>query len=199
MDEVNKVTVYPTTTVLTLAEAKLHLRVDTTDEEAAITGYIWAAQQQVESHTGKALLQQTMVESLADFPGKRDPIRLTPPLQSVSSIVYWATTDSSSAATTMASSDYVVDTLQGRVVPMPNCSWPTVRDGASPGVQVTHVSGTTFATTDHNAAFALERAAMRLSIGHQFANRGDEETELPEAAKSLLSLADTGNRYGYGG
>ena len=44
---------------VTLAEAKLHLRVDSTDEDTLITALITAATEMCEQKTGRAIMQQT--------------------------------------------------------------------------------------------------------------------------------------------
>lgn len=195
-----KVTTPPTTTVITLDEAKSQLRVDSTDEESLIAGYVWAAQQLVEDHTGTALLSQTLTQTRAEFPPGAEPLHLVGPLQSVSSITYWATSDSS-LATTLPSSDYTVNTAQSAVVPLPDNTWPTVRSGASPGVQVQHVSGSTITPSTNGSSgidgtLGKERNAVRLIVSHFWENRGDEGAPaMPAAATHLINASWTGGHY----
>jgi uncharacterized phiE125 gp8 family phage protein len=58
----------PAAEPIELAEAKLHLRVDGTDEDALITAAIVAARQHAEDYTGRALLPQTWEQTLDSWP-----------------------------------------------------------------------------------------------------------------------------------
>mgnify|MGYP000122439931 CR=1 FL=1 len=112
---------------VTLQEAKNHLHVTYTDEDALIAALIVAARQSVEQYTWRALLTQTWDMYLDDFPGTNlfwnTPflnsiysntnldILLLPKgrLQSVTHVKYY---DTANAEQTMAlNTDYQVDTI----------------------------------------------------------------------------------------
>lgn len=165
-----RVTVPPTIEPVTLAEAKAQCRVDAsmTDEDALIASYIAGAREICEGMDWRAYLTQTIELWLPGWPtdGKIELPR--PPLQSVSSIVYYDTAD---AAATLATSVYFVDTVSqpGRVRLRSKQSWPgaTLRDYNA--ICVTYVAGWTAAA----AVPEKIKQAMRLIIGHWYENRED--------------------------
>lgn len=81
-------TVPPTGEPLTLAEAKLHLRVDLNDDDALITALISAAREQVEFLTGQRLMTQTWDLDLAA--GERGVLEGLLPIQSLTSAFPYA-------------------------------------------------------------------------------------------------------------
>src|SRR5574343_985939 len=95
-----------TTTPVTLAEAKLHCRVDGTDEDALITSLITAATETAEQQlAGRVLMQQTWELTLDAFPGVFELTRV--PVQSITSLKYY---DTAGVQQTMAGADYTLDT-----------------------------------------------------------------------------------------
>lgn len=101
----------PSVEPLTLTEAKLYLRVDSTTENSLITGMIVAARQWVETYTRRALITQTWDFRYQSFMDTREPLILPKaPLQSVTSITYL---DEDGVSQTLASSNYTVRTLSG--------------------------------------------------------------------------------------
>lgn len=123
---------------VSLAAAKLHLRVDHDDEDALIRGCIAAARQDAEHQLGRALCAQTLRLSLDRFPGACIEL-LRPPLLAVKAITYL---DGDGVRQTLDPADYraITDELVGYVLPAYGASWPTVR--AEPGaVQITYTAG----------------------------------------------------------
>lgn len=127
-------------TPVSLAEAKLHLRVDTSADDALITAAIQAATDHVESYLSAALITRTSAISFRGWPlpGRALDL-LRPPLQSVTSIVY---VDQNGDNQTLASTVYDVDTksVRGLVTLADGQSWPSL--GAVPNpITVTYVHG----------------------------------------------------------
>lgn len=123
---------------VSLAAAKLHLRVDHDDEDALIRGFIAAARQDAEHQLGRALCAQTLRLSLDGFPSGCIVLP-RPPLQSVKAITYL---DADGVRQTIDPADYraITDELVGRVLPAYGKSWPAAR--VEPGsVQITYVAG----------------------------------------------------------
>jgi uncharacterized phiE125 gp8 family phage protein len=123
---------------VSLAAAKLHLRVDGTAEDGYIRGLVAAARMDAEHQTGRALVAQTWRLTLDAFP-PGDIELPRPPLQSVKSITYL---DADGVRQTIDPAEYraITDELFGRVVLAYNAAWPSCR--SEPGsVQVTFVSG----------------------------------------------------------
>lgn len=154
----------PVTEPLTLAEAKAHLRITSSAEDALITSLIVAARDLCQSETGRALLPQTWELSLDDFCDDM-PIGRAP-VASITSIKY---TDVDNVEQTLASTEYVLDSSsdsQARVVLAVDKSWPSVYGGIN-NVRIRYVAGYA------NAAAVPQtlKQWMLLQISHWFRNR----------------------------
>ena len=123
---------------MSLADAKLHLRVDFTDDDALITALISAARQAAETLTGRQIVTARWNLVLDSFPGPSlmgvpaglpfslpGHAVLLPkcPVQSVVSIQYL---DMGSSTQTMPATDYTVDTAcePARIMPVFGKIWP---------------------------------------------------------------------------
>lgn len=133
-----KVITPPATEPVTLAEAKLHLRVDTSDEDALITRAIKSAREECEHYLQRSIPQQTLGLYLDAFPS--GDLRLAwGPAQSITSVQY---IDAAGTPTTLPGSVYMFDDTQ--IEPVLRLTWasewPTTR--AQPNaVIVTYVAG----------------------------------------------------------
>ncbi|MFD1304212.1 head-tail connector protein, partial [Methylobacterium marchantiae] len=128
----------PTAEPITLDEAKAHLRVEGTDDDAYITSLIAAARQSVESLTGRALMSQAWELALDEFPRScaadyrslgryQAAIDIPmPPLVSIESIKY---VDTAGVQQTLDDSARQVDDYNApaRVVPAYGTTWPAAR------------------------------------------------------------------------
>lgn len=173
---------------ITLAEAKLHLRVEIDEDDNPITAWITTARIAVEYFTQRALTTQTFDLYLDQFPDGNYIKLPRPPLQSVTWVKY---TDDEGNVYTLPSSQYVVDVYgePGRVVLKNGYSWPTTELQVVNGVQVRFVAG-------YGAAANVPesfKSAMYLKIGDLYENRentviqpGAVPTSLPAGAESLL-------------
>ena len=118
----------PAAEPLTLAEAKLHLRVDAdiTDDDSLISALIVTARQQAEHRTGRALVTQQWRYSVDAFPA--DSLELPmPKLQSVQAVTYL---DNNGVRQTLANTEYdvITDELVGSLIPAYGKSWPSCRE-----------------------------------------------------------------------
>ncbi len=180
----------PASEPVTLAEAKIHLRVDITDDDDYITSLILTARITVELSVWRSLISQTWRYSLDSWPEGNEILLSNPPLQSVSGIVYFLSDGSSP---TWAASNYLVDTDSepGRVVLAYGVNWPGGTLRPLNPIQITYIAGYGDAATD---VLAIYRQAMLLLIGHWYENRepvlttGAVPKELPLAVQSLLWL-----------
>ena len=128
----------PAAEPVSLAEAKLHLRVDFAVDDALITALIVAARQAAETLTGRQLITARWKLVLDSFPGPNQmsvpagvPFSLPGhailvpkcPVQAVVAIQYL---DLSGATQTMPAGDYTVDTAcePARVTPVFGQVWP---------------------------------------------------------------------------
>ena len=185
---ITKRTVNPTTEPVSLAEAKLHLRVDTTDEDALISGLIQTAREYCERYQRRSYLTQTWRAALDAFPASDTDFVALPyaaPLASVTSVQYL---DNNGATQTLSASLYTVDTYHepGGIYLNYSQSWPVTREIAR-AITITYVAGETAASS----VPATVKQAMLLLIGHWYANReavltGSTSTEIGFAVESLL-------------
>ena len=154
--------VAPATDLITLDEAKAHLRVDDAASDtyientlipAALQGFDGAA-----GCLGRALITQTWLLYLDSFPDSGRAIQVPlSPLQSITSIAY---VDTEGASQTWAASKYIVDNEAepGLVTPAYNEVYPSTRDQLQ-AVTITYKAG--YGLT---AATVPERIRQRILI-----------------------------------
>lgn len=174
---------------ITLAQAKLHLRVDHDDEDDYIEALIVTAREYAEAFQRRKLMQGTLTQDLNEFPEGGGPIRLLyPPLISVTSITYL---DEDGVQQTLPSANYRVvnDDIGATIEPEFDYSWPITRD-VSNAVRVTYVAG-------YGASAAsvpgTTKTAMLLLIAHWYENReavvvGTIAAPAPLAVDTLLRV-----------
>jgi len=160
----------PAVEPLTLDEAKNHLRVDDSADDALITAQIKAAGRHVEDHTGRQLITATWRLTLDRWPRSSEISLPRPPLISVTSVVFERADGTQG---TMDSADYFpdADSEPGRLILAEGASWPgdTLRRAAA--VKVTYVAGYGPARTDVPEPV---RVAMKTLIGSMYENRESE-------------------------
>ena len=192
---------------VTLSQAKLHLRVDGTDEDTLINSLISAARSAIEGQIGRLLVTRTAELGLVGFPFYGDssqfyaqygryavgpftpyppiPIPL-PPLQSVVSIKY---TKIDGTTVTVDPSIYTFDASgqPGLIFPQYQKTWPTdlFFSGGYP-VRIQFTAGMTEIPQDLISA-------VLLMIGHLYMNREastvgrmDVGSELPLGVQYLI-------------
>jgi len=152
---------------ISLSDAKDHLRVDITTDDALIEGYIAAAREYAENVTRRALITQTLEYVLDGWPSGVEIQLPRPPLQSVTSVKY---VDDDDVEHTFAPSNYHAVTAgqPGRIVLGEDSSWPT--DDLRPGGAITirFVAGY---GNDPEDVPRLIRQAMMMMIGLLYENR----------------------------
>lgn len=188
---------------VTLAEAKAHLRVDSTADDTLIQGLIQAAREAAESFTGRALIHQTWRLTLDAWPAQKLPwwdgvvdgadvagpaaaiFLPRPPLASVAEIRTYAAND---LASPVPASVYDVDTsgIPGRVRLRDGQSWPEPGRTLS-GIEIDFVAG-------YGATAAAVPQTLRLGIlaevARLYENRGDgSEGNASRLALSLWQAA----------
>lgn len=176
----------PATEPLTLAEAKLHMRVEVADDDSLITSLITAARQWCEAFQGRAYITQTWQLWLDAWP-EGDEIRLPrPPLQSVVTVKYYG---ADGAEYVMPAADYLVDTKSepGRLVLGYGKTWPSVTLRPASAIAIEFVAG-------YGAVSAVPekvKQAMKLLVAHWYEHReavltGSISKELEFAVGALL-------------
>jgi uncharacterized phiE125 gp8 family phage protein len=170
--------------LLTLAQLRLHLELDTTAGVHAaddlITAQLWAAHEYAEHYTGCSFGSQTLELALDEFPD--GPIQLLRgPVTGITSVKYY---DADQVLQTMDSADYSLDdySVPQWLAPAYDTDWPDTLDTPN-AVQVRYVAGA--ATVPYAAV-----AAIKLIVGHLFANREsvgpDRLAAVPQGAHALL-------------
>lgn len=171
------VTIEPASEPVTLAEAKVHLRVDHDDENTLIESLITAARQWAETETNRRFINTTIRLSLDAFPCEfRLPGGKT---QSVTSITY---VDGDGTTQTLATSVYTLDSDSepARIVLAYNQMWPQIRDVPN-AVKVLYVAGYGSAASDVPAG--IKKAILQHCL-HQYTR--EPEPNVLESAQRLL-------------
>lgn len=167
---------------VSLAEAKVHLRITHDDDDAYILNVIKAATNLAEIFQQRTYVQRQRIYILDDFPAVI--IIPYPPLIQVDSIQY---TDTDGVLQTLAPSQYQVDIKNepGRIVPAYGESWPSTR-GILDAITVTYIAG--YGTADDVPAEIKQ--AVLLIIGHLYENRENVTdarlARIPDGAERLL-------------
>jgi uncharacterized phiE125 gp8 family phage protein len=197
--EKNKMLTYrvitpPVIEPVTLTEAKAQCRVDITDDDTFLTDLIGRARETIEKMNWRAFLTQTIELWLEEWPHD-DEIELpAPPLQSVTSIVYYDVDD---VAHTLSATVYFVDVISepGQVHLKHNQTWPilTLRDYNA--ICVTYKAGWAAAA---DVPKSIKQAVLLL-VGHWYENReasivGAIAREIELGIQALLNL-DNARRF----
>lgn len=161
-------------TCVTVEEAKLHLRITGTDDDALIEAYIDAATQYAQEYRGQKFLHARCIDFLDRWP--HDCIRPRwAPLVSVTSITY---IDSAGIVQTWSPSEYDVapgvNGAPGRIEPAWGESWPAIR-GDINGITVVYLAGY---GASHDDVPTHVRHALLLLVAHWYRNR-ESATDLP--------------------
>lgn len=178
----------PTSEPITLAEAKLHLKIETadTDEDTWIEDtLIPTARQMVEEYTRRALLDQTWELQMDSFSETEYSLEKTP-VQSITSVMYY---DADSVEQTLSSSVYTLDESDepNKIILAYDQSWPTNR-GFTNDVKIRFLAGYASAALVPGPL----KSAMLLIIGHLYENReevitGTMVTNLPKGSEYLMN------------
>ena len=173
-----------TTYPVTLAEAKLHCKVDAADDDALITAMITAATEMAEQQLGRALMTQTWELTLDSFPAAFELTRV--PVQSVTSVKYYDTTGT---LQTLSNLLYSVDTADGDgyayVTPAYNTDWPESREQIN-AVVVRFVSGYASAAEVPESI----KSWVKLMISAMYENREAESQSMRAAGTLKMQFVD---------
>ncbi|PWR19145.1 head-tail connector protein [Zavarzinia compransoris] len=177
----------PTVEPLSLAEARLHLRLDDTAEDGLVAALIVAARQLAERHLGRALITQGFRLWLDAWPAGRRALDLPrPPLAAVEAVT---TYDEDGLATVLEPGRYLADLVAtpGRLV-LRAGSAPPVGSRAANAIAVDYTAGYGPAGTDVPEPV---RRGMALLLGHLFESReagaGGGARPLPLGVEALWS------------
>ena len=170
----------PAAEPVSLAEAKAHLKLDTSDDDVLIASLITAARARAEWHTGRALVTQSWTLWLDAWPAGGVEIPL-PPLQSVTSVTTYALDDT---PRTLAPSTYQVDAASAP-------ARLTLKSGIVPPTGLRALSAVEIGfTAGYGAASAVPapvKQAILQTVADLFVHRGDEAEVVSSTAQALLA------------
>lgn len=177
----------PATEPVSLAEAKTHLRVTSSDDDTLITALIAAARDAVEHELQRSLITQTWEKALDMFP---DAIELPhPPVQSITSLKYL---DVDGVEQTLSSASYTLDTASDSapawLTPAYGYGWPDTYEEVN-AVKVRYVAG----WADATAVPQPIKQWMLLNIGHWYENR--ESVNIGNITSTLPFVNSLLDRY----
>lgn len=183
---------------LTLDDAKLHMRVDSTDDDTLISALITAARNKIEGYTQRTLITQTW-EYVLDMPNNKQRIP-QPPLQRINNITLIDTDGSKSI---IDPTTYIVDTsgTYGRITPTKASRLAFVDPDLWRGIWPWHRGFASFIinfdcgygdTSDKVPAALVE--AIRLYVDLLYDNREGQPTNMSSgAARASIALATIGS------
>jgi uncharacterized phiE125 gp8 family phage protein len=160
----------PTKEPVSVTEAKLQARVDTSVEDALFDIYIEAAREYYEWRTGRTV-HETEYEVHLDYWSFSNYFYLprATPLISVTHIKY---RDASSVLQTWNSAEYIVDTDSdvGRVVLADTYDWPTLGDYPSNPISIRYKAGIATSSPITEAS-AADKIPILLLVSAMYDNR----------------------------
>lgn len=179
----------PAAAIVTVDEAKAHLRVDGTDDDSYITALVAKATQAAERYCDRAFIHQDWALALDAFPACGRMIKVPlPPLVAVTRLSY---VDGAGADQVLAPADYQMSRRSPAIIaPAPGKSWPATQAGRLDAVTVEFTAGYGDAASDVPAPI---HHAILLLVAHWYENREPVVTditralELPFSVDSLLS------------
>lgn len=186
----------PAVEPVTVAEAKAHLRVDISDDDAYIGTLITAAREWVEAYLDRTLVNTQWVMRLDSFPIGDIELPRPPMVSSgTATSVTMTYAYSGSVTAVLSSSVYRVDrnSTPGVVRPLYNSQWPPHVNDAN-AVAVTWWAG--YGSSGSSVPASI-RHAMLMLIGFWYENRGavlvgSISKQLEFAVESLLSTQKWG-------
>lgn len=177
----------PVNRIVDLVTAKLHCRVDFTDDDTLITSLILAAESYLDGYSGilgRALINQTWEQSFDSFDSLRLPVGIA---SNIASLKYY---DTNNVQQTLVNTTYQLFTNEAYSFAdlAPTKSWPSIYTRPD-SVTVQWIAGYGPNATDVPAAIVQ---AIKMLLGHWYENRGtvvmDMKTEdMPMASTALLA------------
>jgi uncharacterized phiE125 gp8 family phage protein len=174
---------------VSLSEAALHCRVDSTTDHPALQAMLRAATAAAEKYIGRPIITRTYRQFFDAWPcGEALELRRSP----LVSVTHVKTYDDADTATTFASSNYFVDTVSqpGRIVLRSAASWPTADRVANP-IEVEYKAG--FGTDPASVPADIRQAVLMLTA-NLYEHRGEAvtgsmpDTTAREGAFDLLAV-----------
>ena len=173
----------PAVEPVSLADAKAHLRIDGSDEDALLGSLIVTSRLHVESVTGLALITQSwsyFMDTWPRGPAVKLPLR---PVQSIAAVRIY---DRNAVVTTLDPETYLLDgaAAPARLVRQDGVTWPHPRRVAN-SIEIAFTAG--FGNTAEDVP-APTRQAILLLVAHWYEHRSPFEVGVePKPAPSIVT------------
>lgn len=171
--------------VVSLSDAKDHLRVGNSDDDTLITNLILAATQAAQNYTNRFFINHTLRMDCDTW--DETEYFYKSPIYSSTSVEYYGT--SATVYDVWDSSNYIVDKVHqpARLLLQENKTYPTLADRKA-AIKLTYISG--YGTTKSDVPQGIKQAVL-LMIGNWYENRqqvvvGRVANEVPKSAEYLL-------------
>lgn len=183
--------------LITLEEAKQHLRVDVSDDDSLITGMIRSATRVAENYVSRAFVSRQFEMTLDRFPGTKrertfpqEIVLPRAPLVSLDEVAYQSTEVSGSPEAPVEKTvEAVADKtrLKPRIVPLYEQTWPDTAL-VPEAVKITFTAGMGSADDVPEDI----KAAVKLILGSLYEHREEQvvvtiATRMPFASREILS------------
>tara|TARA_R110002020_G_scaffold385529_2_gene596454 strand:+ start:523 stop:1104 length:582 start_codon:yes stop_codon:yes gene_type:complete len=179
-----KVNTASTTTIISTADAKTHLKVDVSDDDTLIDNLVAAATQSCEIFTNRYFTDTVVTQYSDKFPEIK--LLYKSPVSSITHIKYY---NSSDVLTTWDAANYILDDSSepARVGLAVDASYPDIADRIN-AVEVKYTVG--YGSSASDVPQAIQQAIL-LTVGNWYQNRqevvtGTIATQLPKSAQYLL-------------
>lgn len=179
-----KISSATTTQLISTANAKTFLKVDTSEDDTIINNLVVAATRSAEEYTNRLFITQELEQYAPVWTGVGQLFKS--PVSAVSSITYF---DESNASQTLSASVYSLNNVlePARIELKVDQEFPNLADRWD-AIKVTYSAGYGTATTDVPMPIIQ---AVYLTIGHWYENRqsvivGRQVNEMPMTSKYLL-------------
>ena len=180
----------PTVEPVTLAEVKLHLRVDHSADDTVLSSLIKSARQEVETETGRAIVTQTRLLRLSCFPdGSEYRLQLPgSPVASISSVKY---IDDAGSQQSWSSANYAL--RQGEPAWLQlgyDKEWPEHRS-TQDEIEIEYVCGSAVSSIDERL-----KQAVLFKVQATYSELDEKETRrVIHAASSLVQQLRIGEEF----
>ncbi len=176
------------TTIITLAEAKIHLRVGDSGDDAYITSLIFAAQNAINNYCNISLMKTTIIQTCDTWEDTKILLISPPANSAICSLTRVEYYNTANILTTDILANYILDlnSTPPRLQLAKDKTYPTTyeRNGA---IRITYFCGQ---TATNRIPLALKQAAL-IFVGQFYENRqidvvGRTVGTIPTAAKFLM-------------
>ena len=177
------VTTPPVIEPITVDEVKIFGRIDGTEEDTMIEGFIEAVREASENYLGRALISQTITLKMDFWPGEIIDLP-RPPLISITAV---ETLDEDDTATTYSSCNYytLTEVSPGKLVLKQAVTWPSNTERDYGGYQIRYAAG--YGTNRSDVPIQI-RQGLKLWVMDLYENRVMRDIPPPEADSFMKTM-----------